>query len=179
MECQNRKGTILLIALLLLAGPTAAAERAIAAGLAESPKSANDTGSASPADSVPPSPEPFPGRTTGWHTPEEIQLAPPPAAPAAFEFLSRLFSIEGLLGTAERKAQRWLGFEKVELRGEEVRVQREYHGRLLTLTYAGLGPSSESGVQGEYPLWGSWALRSETRERGDSFLEIRREINFW
>ena len=119
-----------------------------------------------------------PGGETGWQTPAEIRLAPAASALTAWDILTGSFSFDRLVGRAERKAEEWLGVDKVEVRRDQVLVEKEY-GELTVRTYGGFGPSAENGVLATYPLAYSWVLRSETRERGESSLELRREIHFW
>ena len=61
----------------------------------------------------------------------------------------------------------------------EVRLRKDYGGRLSLFTTTGLGASAEDALEAHYRLYGRWFVRSETRERGETFMELRREIAFW
>ncbi len=111
---------------------------------------------------------------TGWHTPDEILLAPSPTAIGTFEHLAARFSSERILGGAEKKAAQWLQVDEVDLDGSGVRLRKEYGDRFEVTTFTGIGAWAESVVLADYRLYGGWFLRSETRERGESYLEIRR-----
>lgn len=116
----------------------------------------------------------LPRLKTGWHTPDEILLAPSPTAIGTFEHLAARFSSERILGAAEKKAAQWLQIDEVELNGSGVRLRKEYGDRFEVATFTGIGAWAETGVLAEYRLYRDWYLRSETRERGESYLEIRR-----
>ena len=170
------KGACLLLA--LLAG--------IAPAQSPGPAGAGRTISSSTSSKADAAPVPVaadaavacPGGGTGWQTPEELRLAPPNTALSAWALLTGAFSVRRLLGAAEIRAQEWFGLDKVEWTGDEVRMEKEFGGRLTIQTAAGFGASAEVGVQAEYPVWRSWTLRSETRERGESFFELRRDFVF-
>jgi hypothetical protein len=115
---------------------------------------------------------------TGWQTVAEIRLAPTSSALTTWDILTGSYSFNRLVGRAERKAEEWLRLDKVEVRRVDVLVEKQY-GELKIQTYGGFGPSAENGVLATYPLLYSWVLRSETRERGESSLEFRREFHFW
>lgn len=158
------------------AGVAVVAEDAAAVAIADTAAAAAAVAAATPA-----APEPDSSRSVphtrlkaGWHTPDEILLAPSPTAPGTFEYLAARFSSERILGAAEKKAARWLQVDEVDLDGQRVLLRKEYGDRFEVATFAGIGPWAESGVLAEYRLYKGWVLGSETRERGESHLEIRR-----
>ncbi len=116
---------------------------------------------------------------TGWRIPDEILMIRPVTALNAFNLLTGSASVAQVFGAAEKRAQRWFGLDRVEIGTQRVRLRKEYGERLNLVTYAGLGEASETGILAEYRTWRSWFLRSETRERGESYMELRREVRFW
>jgi hypothetical protein len=113
-----------------------------------------------------------------WAEPEEILVAEP----------ARPYSVLGLLvwdpggvspiEAARDEMQRRFGFDSLQVDRAEIRLRKDYGRRLTFLTTTGLGSSAEDALEAEYRLWWSWSLRSETRERGETFMELRREIRF-
>lgn len=84
----------------------------------------------------------------------------------------------GSVQAARDEMQRRLGLDGVDFSGGEVRLRKDYGRRLSLLTTTGLGPSAEDALEAEFRLWRGWFLRSETREQGESFMELRRETLF-
>jgi hypothetical protein len=115
---------------------------------------------------------------TRWERPEEAFLANP----------VRRYDLFGLFrwekgGTTAAQAatdeiQRRLGLDGIDVDRAEVHLRKDYGRRLSLVTSTGLGASAEDALEANYRLIGRWYLRSETRERGETFMELRREITF-
>jgi hypothetical protein len=114
---------------------------------------------------------------TKWEKPGESFLADP----------ARRYDFFGLFrwergGTPAAQAagdeiQRRLGLDGVDLDGGEVHLRKDYGRRLNLVTTTGLGAAAEDALEADYRLYGRWYVRSETRERGETFMELRREIS--
>ena len=115
---------------------------------------------------------------TPWEKPEEAFLANP----------VRLYDLFGLFrwkrgGASAAQAatdeiQRRLRLDGIDVDRAEVHLRKDYGRRLSLVTSTGLGASAEDALDANYRLIGRWYLRSETRERGETFMELRREITF-
>jgi hypothetical protein len=115
---------------------------------------------------------------TPWEKPGEAFLANP----------IRRYDLFGLFrwergGTTAGQAatdeiQRRLGLDGIDVDRAEVHLRKDYGRRLSLVTSTGLGASAEDALEANYRLIGRWYLRSETRERGETFMELRREISF-
>jgi hypothetical protein len=116
--------------------------------------------------------------TPDWRTPEEFLLGGPVTVLGAFGLLVDA-SLEGRLTGAASGIRRWLGLDEVTLDRGEIRLRSDYGDRLTVRSTAGLGASAEDALQADYRLWRSWYLRSEARERGETFMEFRKEFRFW
>jgi hypothetical protein len=115
---------------------------------------------------------------TPWEKPEEAFLANPVRR---YHFLGLFRWEKG--GTSAAQAatdeiQRRLGLDGINLDRAEVHVRKDYGRRLSLVTSTGLGAAAEDALEANYRLIGSWYVRSETRERGETFMELRREISF-
>jgi hypothetical protein len=114
-----------------------------------------------------------------WQKPEESLLAEP----------ARLYDVLGLFKWSTRGApaaraagdeiQRRLGLDAIDVDRGEVHLRKDYGRRLSLVTTTGLGAAAEDALEADYRLHGRWYVRSETRERGETFMELRREISFW
>ena len=115
---------------------------------------------------------------TPWEKPGEAFLANPIRR---YDFFG-LFRWEKGGTTAAQAAtgeiQRRLGLDGIDVDRAEVHLRKDYGRRLSLVTSTGLGASAEDALEANYRLLGSWYLRSETRERGETFMELRREISF-
>ena len=118
-------------------------------------------------------------RPTTWLTPPEILLASPLTAMGAFGILVDPELEDRVRGAAEAGLRRWLGAADVMVGPTGIRLQKAYGDRLTVRSAAGIGPAAEDGVEAEYRLWRAWYLRSEARERGETVMELRRELRFW
>jgi hypothetical protein len=115
---------------------------------------------------------------TPWAPPEEVLLADPLRR---HSFLGIIHWEEGNVPAAQAardEMQRRLGLDAVTMEAGEVQLRKGYGRRLTLLTTTGLGRSAEDALEAEYRLWWGWIVRSETRERGETSMEFRREILF-
>ncbi len=118
------------------------------------------------------------GRTVLWAEPEEVHVAAPPRR---LRFLRVVPWKDGRwsgMQTASDEVQRRLRLDDVDLDRAGLRLQKDYGRRLSLVTTTGLGSAAEDALEADYRLWGGWYVRSETRERGETFMELRREIHF-
>jgi hypothetical protein len=117
-------------------------------------------------------------QATTWDKPEEALLADP-VRRYSFLGLFRWEKSSTLTAqAASDEIQRRLGLDGVDLDRAEIHLRKDYGRRLSLVTTTGLGASAEDALQADYRLFGSWYVRSETRERGETFMELRREISF-
>jgi hypothetical protein len=118
-------------------------------------------------------------QAAGWEAPEEVLLADPVRR---YHFLGLIHWVMGktpeALQAAGSEVEQRLGLDRVDLYRAELRLRKDYGRRLSLFTNTGLGASAEDALEADYRLWRNWYVRSETRERGESFLELRREILF-
>jgi hypothetical protein len=118
-------------------------------------------------------------RPAVWQTPPEILLASPLTTMGAFGILVDPELDNRVRGAAESGLRRWLGLDEVLVRPAGIRLQKAYGERLTVRSATGIGPAAEDAVEAEYRLWRAWYLRSEARERGETVMELRRELLFW
>lgn len=118
-------------------------------------------------------------RATAWAKPAELLLAHPARR---YDFFG-LFRWEkggpSAAQVASSEIQRRLGLDGIDLDRSEVHLRKDYGRRLSLVTTTGLGAEAEDALEANYRLYRSWYVRSETRERGETFMELRREISFW
>jgi hypothetical protein len=117
-------------------------------------------------------------QTTTWEEPEEAFLADPIRR---YDVLGIFRWEKGSMSAAQAASdgiQRRLGLDAIDLDRAEVHLRKDYGRRLSLVTTTGLGASAEDALEADYRLFGSWYIRSETRERGETFMELRREISF-
>jgi hypothetical protein len=115
---------------------------------------------------------------TPWGKPEEAPLADPVRR---YDFLGLFRWEKGSRSAAQAASdeiQRRLGLDGVDLDRAEVHLRKDVGRRLSLVTSTGIGASAEDAVEANYRLFGNWYVRSETRERGETFMELRREISF-
>jgi hypothetical protein len=115
---------------------------------------------------------------TPWQPPEEVLLTEPARRYGLFGIIHWRRGGAGTVLAARNEVQRRLGLDSVDFDGGGVRLRKGYGRRLTLLTTTGLGPSAEDALEAEFRLWRAWYLRSETREQGETFMELRREILF-
>ncbi len=108
-----------------------------------------------------------------------ILMSRPVTALNAFSLLTGSVSARLVFSMAERSAERLLRLDDVVLGGQGLELRKGYGDRLTLTSRAGLGPGAEIGILAEYRTWRSWYLRSETRERGESYVDFRHEVRFW
>jgi hypothetical protein len=114
-----------------------------------------------------------------WETPPELLLAAPTSALPILDLLIDPALESGMLDAAEAGVRRWLGLDEVAVERGGIRLRKKYGERLTVRSSAGIGPSAEDAAEAAYRLWDSWYVRSEARERGETVLEVRRELRFW
>jgi hypothetical protein len=115
---------------------------------------------------------------TTWEKPEEAPLGDPVRR---YDFLGFIHWEKNRTSTAQAASdeiQRRLGLDGIDLDRAEVHLRKDYGRRLGLVTTTGLGASAEDALEANYRLFGNWYVRSETRERGETFMELRREISF-
>ena len=115
---------------------------------------------------------------TTWDKSEEALLAEPLRRYDFFGLFRWEKGGRSAAQTASDEIQRRLGLDGVDLDHAEVHLRKDYGRRLSLFTTTGLGASAEDALEADYRLFGRWYVRSETRERGETFMELRREISF-